>query len=87
MLVLILHDEIQCPWQISYCVQAIKDVLSKHTFYISHAFREANFVVDGLASEAIDKQTSKVFLDMNEMPKHIQGAAFLEKTSLPAIRA
>lgn len=56
VLVQIFKEEAQCPWHIFYYIKAIKHILKDTAFYISHGFREANYVADGLANEAVTQQ-------------------------------
>lgn len=87
ILVQILRGEIHCPWHIYYYVHVIRAYLQKCTHKITHIYRESNSVADGLANEAIDCQHSKLFHNLERLPKHISRAAVLDMTSLPAIQA
>lgn len=85
-LVNLLLDIVSCPWQIHYYVRTIKELLSKHTYRITHVFREANTTSDLLANVAIELQSKLIYHSVQDLPKHIQGSYILDKASLPNLR-
>ncbi|OIT05588.1 hypothetical protein A4A49_54237 [Nicotiana attenuata] len=76
-----LYDKNGIPWELSQCVEEIKDSLQIHQYKIQHCYREANSVADVLAKAASNLQNGDTvfFYNWKDLPRDARGCSRMDQ--------
>ena len=87
LLVEIIQQRIQCPWEIRREIRQILKLLEDPA-HLSHCYREANTVADALSNVGTSHphQQVKIYDSFTMLPRVARGAIFLDKLGLPSVR-
>jgi len=62
-------------------------VLRQATVRFTHCYREANQLVDWLATMAMNSQASNTYVSYQQLPKGEKGPFLMDKRQIPNIRS
>lgn len=83
MLVDIRSNDTGFPWTVTRDIQELK---SFHFNSVSHCYREANRITDGLANLGVSFHCHNVFFNFRDLPKDILGEFRMDKLGIFSLR-
>ncbi|XP_075101931.1 uncharacterized protein LOC142177353 [Nicotiana tabacum] len=87
---LLLHNCIQGiwskPWRINSVVMEVKMLVEQKGLIIRHCFREANQVVDKMASLSHQLEEVYIFTYFDTLPRQVKGLLNVDRWQIPAFR-
>ncbi|OIT32912.1 putative ribonuclease h protein, partial [Nicotiana attenuata] len=73
-------------WKLHHWIAKIQEKQKFFKADVIHCYREANMVADSLAKFGAIEDASRIFSQINELPRHVKGAFILDKIGMPNFR-
>lgn len=86
LLLQIIKRKWRCPWDITDCVEKIRDNMGHLKANIHHIFKEGNQLADYLANLAFEHQDKQIFYEFKELPNTARKIINSDKSQIPYIR-